>query len=43
MIVGLDFMVVMTFLHSSADDCGFTTTFYKAAALILGCLIALKG
>ena len=46
MIVGLDFIVVMTFLHGSAGDCGFTTTFYKVAGLIMGkksCLIASKG
>ena len=46
MIVGLDFIVVMMFLHGSDGDCGFTTTFYKAAALIMGkksCLIASKG
>ena len=45
MIVGLDFIVVMTFLHGSDGDCGFTTTFYKAAALIMGkksCLIVSK-
>ena len=46
MIVGLDFIVVMTFLHGSDGDCGFTTTLYKAAALIMGkksCLITSKG
>ena len=26
----------MTFLHGSAGNCGFTTTFYKAAGLING-------
>ena len=35
MIVGLDFIVVMTFFHGSAGDCGFTTTFYKTATLIM--------
>ena len=35
-IVGLYFIVVMTFLHGSAGNCGFTTTFYKAAGLING-------
>ena len=30
----LYFIVVMTFLHDSAGDCG--TTFYKAAGLING-------
>ena len=33
---GLYFIVVMMFLHGSAGDCGFTTTFYKAAGLING-------
>ena len=33
MIVGLYFIVVMTFLHDSAGDFGFTTTFYIAAGL----------
>ena len=33
---GLYFIVVMTFLHGSAGNCGFTTTFYKAAGLING-------
>ena len=32
MIVGLNFIVVMTFFHGSA---GFTTTFYKIATLIM--------
>ena len=32
MIVGLYFIVVMIFLHSSGRDCGFIT-FYKAARL----------
>ena len=36
MIVGLYFIIVMTFLHGSAGDCGVTTTFYKAARLING-------
>ena len=36
MIVGLCFIVVMTFLHGSAGNCGFTTTFYKAAGLTNG-------
>ena len=36
MIVGLYFIVVTTFLHGSAGNCGFTTTFYKAAGLING-------
>ena len=40
MIVGLYFIVVMTFLHGSDGDCGFTTThcstFYKAAGLLMG-------
>ena len=40
MIVGLYFIVVMTFLHGNDGDCGFTTThcliFYKAAGLIMG-------
>ena len=36
MIVGLYFIIVMTFLHGSASDCGFTTTFYKATGLING-------
>ena len=35
-IVGLDFIIVMTFFHDSAGDCGFTTTIYKAATLIMG-------
>ena len=46
MIVGLDFIIVMTFFHGSAGDCEFTTIFYKAAALIMGkksCLIASEG
>ena len=46
MIVGFDFIVVIMFFHGSAGDCGFTTIFYKAAALIMGkksCLIASKG
>ena len=34
MIVGLYFIVV-TFLHGNAGNCGFTTTFYKAAGLIM--------
>ena len=45
MIVRLYFIVVMTFLHGSASDCGFTTTFFKAAGLIMGkksCLITDK-
>ena len=33
---GLDFITVMMFLHGSDSDCGFTTTFYKAAKLIMG-------
>ena len=44
MIVGLYF-IVMTFLHGSAGDCGFTTTFYKVAGFIKWaktCLIADK-
>ena len=40
MIVGLYFIVVMTLLHGSDGDSGFTTThgstFYKAAGLIMG-------
>ena len=36
MIMGLDFIVVIMFFHGSAGNCGFTTTFYKAAALING-------
>ena len=36
MIVGLYFTVVMMFLHGSAGNCGFTTTFYKAAGLMNG-------
>ena len=32
MIVGLDFIVVMTFFHGSA---GLTTTFYKSLTLIM--------
>ena len=36
MIVGLYFIIVITFLHGSASDCGFTTTFYKAASLVVG-------
>ena len=36
MIVGLYFIVVMTFLHGSVCNCGFITTFYKAAGLING-------
>ena len=46
MIVGFDFIVVMTFFHGSAGDCRFITTFYKAATLIMGkksCLIISKG
>ena len=42
MIVGLYFIVVMTFLHGSAGNCGFTTTFRKAAGLINGQKIADK-
>ena len=34
--MGLYVIVVVTFLHGSASDCGFTTTFYKAAGLIMG-------
>ena len=36
MIVGLYFLVVMTFLHGSASDCGFTTTLFKAAGFMMG-------
>ena len=32
----LQIIVVMTFFHGSAGDCGFTTTFYEAVALIMG-------
>ena len=45
MIVGLYFIVVVMFLHGRASDCGFTTTFYKAAGLIMDkklCLITDK-
>ena len=43
MIVGLYFIVVMTFLQGSTGDCGFTLTFYKAAGLVNGQIIASKG
>ena len=34
MIVGLCFIVVVTFLHGSSDDCGFTTILlHKASGL----------
>ena len=36
MIVGLCFIIVMTFLQGSAGDCGFTLTFYKATGLVNG-------
>ena len=36
MIVGLYFIIVMTFLHGSTGNYGFTTTFHKAAGLING-------
>ena len=34
MIVGLYFIIVMTFLQGSTGDYGFTLTFYKATGLV---------
>ena len=42
MIVGLYFIIVMTFLQGSTGDCGFTLTFYKAARLVNGQIITCR-
>ena len=40
MVVGLYFIIIMTFFNGSDDNCGFTathgSTIYKAAGLIMG-------